>query len=523
MSLLVDVREVPWRLFWTVRARILANREAQRRRLEAQQLRGHTRPRPQQRVFGATMSTYRRPEPAPPVLDTPIVVGLGYFTGIERIKVLGGQYTNEWRCKIISGDGSQSVELVHQGSAQPPDADGLGAPGFQWAAPEGGYLPLPGNSTVVNELFYRYRYQKYYYSYELDTGSVYQNIAEKWWESRLRWDSRGRFYVLPAGDGSCIVITYYSTAWSVISTGQTQEDYLTKDNRNTNASGDPVYTARRSYLQQLTNSASSNTHTIKCAIVGWDGVREIATPSGLESKIHELAGIKMNTSPVKGRRFQDYAYLPDYANIPGINAGAVIDYDYTIHSAPRPDVGSYEPLTDDIAKSHGITQIVDEAISRETGMYTAEEFVTSASPSIYYYLQIATVNDNYSTEEGWTPAYWAGRIGEQVPFNVPVVAPTNTLDPPFTFSSYAGPLPTSKFGTIAADAEGLKTLKLKRMEPTTPIERPDPEALKNESTATTYDREFSKFAVLKVTDWNQPAYCRQQLAALGFRPEDMRP
>jgi hypothetical protein len=80
MALLVDVREVPWRILDAVTKRILANRERMKRRAQAEKVRGLTRPRPQQRELGATMSTYRRPEPSPLVLgDFPKYQYPGYL------------------------------------------------------------------------------------------------------------------------------------------------------------------------------------------------------------------------------------------------------------------------------------------------------------------------------------------------------------------------------------------------------------------------------------------------------------
>jgi hypothetical protein len=63
MSLLIDVQEVPWRILEMVQARILANRARKDQRQQDEEVRGLTRPRPQRKAMGATMTTYRRPEP----------------------------------------------------------------------------------------------------------------------------------------------------------------------------------------------------------------------------------------------------------------------------------------------------------------------------------------------------------------------------------------------------------------------------------------------------------------------------
>jgi hypothetical protein len=63
MSLLVDVQLVPNRILEVVKARILANRAKWLQQQKTADLKGPTRPRPQRTRFGATPTTYRRPEP----------------------------------------------------------------------------------------------------------------------------------------------------------------------------------------------------------------------------------------------------------------------------------------------------------------------------------------------------------------------------------------------------------------------------------------------------------------------------
>lgn len=102
MSLLVDVREVPWRLFWTVRARILANRQRKEDREGAARVRGMTRPRPQQKRIGATMSTYRRPEPVPLVLGDDGTTGLVWWARPRR---QGANFSATWMWSNLNTGG----------------------------------------------------------------------------------------------------------------------------------------------------------------------------------------------------------------------------------------------------------------------------------------------------------------------------------------------------------------------------------------------------------------------------------
>jgi hypothetical protein len=108
MALLIDVQEVPWRILEAVKARILANREAKRRREKAEEVKGLTRPRPQRKEIGATMSTYRRPEPAPLVLGDPAEVALAWVYVGDRGE-LGGELGYVW---IDSGDRSSRIAMV---------------------------------------------------------------------------------------------------------------------------------------------------------------------------------------------------------------------------------------------------------------------------------------------------------------------------------------------------------------------------------------------------------------------------
>lgn len=533
MALLVDVREVPWRILEMMQRRILANREQKQRRNDAAAVRGFTRPRPQQRRMGATMSTYREPEPVPLVLGTPIVVGLGFMSAIRRNEATrGGQHVFTWRCQIYCGDGTKSIELLHTASAPDPATPILGAPGFQWKhSPD---LYVPQIQQRQDSVGYKKFFDLRKYDWVDDDGvqpQIWPAEARLTGESRLIWDIGERTFVLPAGNGRFIVATCLPSAWSTIMLSSTLEEYYTRDNRYLNENGLPGLVERVSVLTQGVGNQTGESFSVKCALVDWSSVREVPAPTGLVNRLKEVLGPGFIDSTHTERRLHDWCLTAD--DVPGINAGATYEENHIAYTYPIPDY-RYDTLRYEIARSHGISQIMVGASNGEdegwNGISVTKYYVQPGSPSIYHYMQISERSDSFDESE-WTPASWAELLNGVLDFAVPVIVPTNEQDPaymrvtrtPFTFSSYTGPLPTTRYGRIDVDAEGLKPLRLKRMQPSIVPASVDPDDLEQVVTANTRIDEWSRFAVFKVTDWNRPAYCRQQLAALGFSSADLEP
>lgn len=113
MSVLIDVREVPWRILELVKARILANRARKDQRAKKEEVRGLTRPRPQRKATGATMSNYRRPEPVglPPDDDT-LQLGQFWFRPPR---------SGNWNIVVWSGDGQQQATADVDAAEVPPN------------------------------------------------------------------------------------------------------------------------------------------------------------------------------------------------------------------------------------------------------------------------------------------------------------------------------------------------------------------------------------------------------------------
>jgi hypothetical protein len=83
------------RLLQLLGEQMAANRQRAERRRDA--LRGPTRPRPQRRLQGSSMSTYRRPEPAGRRMGRDLSVFWLYYGGDGRLWVMNGSGVGGWR------------------------------------------------------------------------------------------------------------------------------------------------------------------------------------------------------------------------------------------------------------------------------------------------------------------------------------------------------------------------------------------------------------------------------------------
>lgn len=93
MGLFGEIEPVPYRLLDELEAQMDANRE---RLGQQQDLKGMTRPRPQRSVFNATMSSYRRPEPAAHPRGGDLDVFWVYYGGDGRYWIRSATGNGGW-------------------------------------------------------------------------------------------------------------------------------------------------------------------------------------------------------------------------------------------------------------------------------------------------------------------------------------------------------------------------------------------------------------------------------------------
>ena len=196
MSLLVDVQYVPNRILEVVKARILANRERWLQQQQQQaQLKGPTRPRPQQAKFGATPLIYRRPEPA--------AVG-GLKSELVAFDVDYAEVNGKWSWRISTDKGA---ELIVELPTLPTRYDRLNE-----------FLDL-GYVIFPSAFLSHFPDQMGYYDADLDEPVWVWQLAKDstyitlhvFCES-VNLTSRPNVIAIPAGDGKVLAIIPASCA-----------------------------------------------------------------------------------------------------------------------------------------------------------------------------------------------------------------------------------------------------------------------------------------------------------------------
>ena len=421
MSLLVDVQEVPWRILELVRARILANRESKARRQQVSDVRKHTRPRPQQRRMGATMSTYREPEPVPLVLDD--LDKIAYAQVEER------PFDDAFNFRAPTGN--SGLDLIISNRSQSASAT-LTIPGIDIVSPgpfygglTGGFDNPGGDSTAPAQ------------EARIVTSSAATDIIP-----------------LPCGGETMILLVRHCFMYAAFA-------YWISPSGTGSGQTSDTYSFYAAYL--VTPSA----------------VRRIAMPQTALNKIQRIAPDPSNwtTQSVVGSGFI-------YSPVP-----AIVD-------APTPASG-----TNNIR-----SEMVAARAFSGWGLYRHNPTDTSAG--IFSFLE-SYVPGEAEPSERISYNYWLQRYMQ------------------------GAPVPNRFLGTCVLPGVCSETATA---DETVLLTRGDRTSVRPQTTLTTIPTETFRPGTKRYTvnrntagtlyttwDWGRPAYCRQQLLALGFTEADLSP
>lgn len=460
MSLLIDVQEVPWRILEMVQARILANRARKDQRQQDEEVRGLTRPRPQRKAFGATMTTYRRPEPVGLPADAAEKIAVAMWR-VESISPQPGSLTERITVRNASNTASATFDVNH---------------------PEIALSPLwPGTSCLSGNL-------DQYACYDTTfTGIENEGWVDRW-QIYGRWqiDSDSFHLALPAGGQNCIY---------VYGNRSNQSGYYAKYQKTYSGGLDPS-------LLTLTREKGIYTtpevKVLKCFLISNRTIRELAPPAGLRESIESLR----EAFTERGTQ-QEVINVPQLGQLDRENAN-LVDRSYVVGGIR--DALNEIPLLYSYGLSRSFGLVLGSNSGDGTGLFT---------PGVYTFLSsyrgdppsnsnsYATVRSTYLGSAPVSPKLLAPCMiegGCPVPGTRTQERPSNSNEPAFiTFDSTRN-IPTVR--TAPLDASGFKR-EARRLD--------------------LIDVDLSEYNPIYAWDWGNPAYCRQQLLALGFSPADLTP
>lgn len=504
MSLLVDIREVPWRILELVQARILANRESKARRQQVSDVRKHTRPRPQQRRMGATMSTYREPEPVPLVLDE-----------LDKIAFAVVQETTSGNDSIVTVSnrgGTQSVTLtIPQLVKEYPQSE--------WFGGEEGYdVTYTGEDFQlgINGLWWLTPVFP-----GLDTSAkVYTTTTRTQLKRDVTQGSHASLIVMPCGSEAAVVVYRYDaiacTAVLKITSTNTDTRILTATYTYTSVSGQPETWALlgrqsqgSSTVQTLTNAQTRCIY--RAVYVSPQTVKEVPVPAVLRNEIARICpeptqlGTAVSAPIYTGQFGSSYYNPPDTIIETGEqwpNGDPVL--------APGSAGDSYYPsYTNITVNTPRIGASVSYAASNAQalvgwGLYRPSQ-QEHATPGIFAFFK--SYDPLTATgEEETSYSYAKSQYLQSAP------VPNRFLGECVLADSCD--LPSGEPGTIRFD----RTSVIPDNTGTDiPVQSFRPGTRKYGLTV----GEGSTY--LAAWDWGRAAYCRQQLLALGFTEADLTP
>lgn len=464
MSLLIDVREVPWRILEMVQARILANRESKARRQQASDVRKHTRPRPQQRRMGATMSTYREPEPVPLVLGDLDKIAVAVWS--SDVTIAGTNETTTYRISNAAKTGAVELSLTTplMRDNTPTTTD----------VTEGDPNTYDGTRTIT-----------------------YASHADG---SRRTTDYFG---FLPAGNGSIVFIAIQRTA---LTRGEYSTYYRLEGSSRINQYGLRI---RKRVITEATSASYYvvESNTVRCALVTRAGVKEIQPSAAI------LAGIQASYPPTSGWvSYEDTGHTADLGyngmtiveDIEVDGGTGVIRDQLTLNTMTpyttsypykQPPVGKRSYPLQGLARHYGMGDLTTSD-HRSTRYWTPAEFgQLKPFGGVDYGTDDYAVNlRNY---QQFRTTFLAG-----------TPAPTSYLDACLTPGSCPVEFETF-FRTRQAPVDIFTAMDPALFRPVS----------RRVSTPPLQSGEYLAF----VWDWGKPAFCRQKLLALGFTEADLTP
>jgi hypothetical protein len=514
MSLLVDVREVPWRILETVQARILANRERMKRRAQAEKVRGLTRPRPQQRGIGATMSTYKRPEPLPLVLgdDLGVVPVVWFFanTPIGR------------RVTLRNGSGSASVtfDIPRAQITFPANLWFNGASGSDSSVSGG---PIP-DSIILGP------------SFPAPPSATETSVQrEQVVGTSFGW-SDDAIFLLPVSARAAVFVCISKSRAEGFYAQATSTQVVSYGLRDI-AEGVSLYgTAFTNTAESSVVELSDSTQTAKCYLVSSGGIKEVPPPAGLAAAV---AGLMSDSSTfetyavnaIRGNPVGSSAEFIGVAPNGNVYITATGDFNYppwrtyTAREIPTPStfVDYWEAIP--LLSSYGIGNLVSDYHPSLNG-------VNFYSPGMFSFLtgfdgsliEGSANYDNWFDAGGGYDTY-SNYSNLRAEYLASAPAASRFLSP---CSAPATACPADAY--LGSGTRGTDTTSTFDFTATTPTRINEPMAADAFSRGTARARinvtppdgvDSPKVAV--AWDWGRPAYCRQQLLALGFTAEDLRP
>lgn len=526
MSLLVDVQEVPWRILEAVQARILANRARKQRREEAALVRGFTRPRPQQRRMGATMSTYRTPEPVPLVLSDVLGnTGLVWlaeparplanfsaswmWSSLYRLPSTGqpAQFlidaNDRWSYSIGSGDGSTWLE----GSLHLPGIHAFRQAYYDFFSP--GLPPLAGNSTT--------------YFVSDPVGSFYRPTEVEF------DDSLQHTACLPVGNGSALVLVMARAGgcWAgskLVVTASSQTTY----------NGETVWTFTTEDREFVVSEPQTvQASDVQAYLVSQTTCRQVTVPTALRSRLDDLLLKSTITNPIP--------WVP-VTGVPAINVFTATGPDAYWFSNGIYRYRKYESLyLLDVFRSYGakpgVMAIPEQSpyltpityspavyvpLLKDQELFAASEFPNFEDPNIPY----TEGRSRLQALGAPAPSHVVG-FDVRLPDYQAIHAALSNEEPGYI--GYNGKWTNAVYKDPQKLLQGLTPVR-SNTQPTNLYDQLpqagawqslrrlplDPDRLVRYGADTAH-------ALLWHYDWGQPAYCRQQLLALGFTEADLTP
>lgn len=463
MSLLIDVREVPWRILEMVQARILANRESKARRQQASDVRKHTRPRPQQRRMGATMSTYREPEPVPLVLDDLDKIAVAVWS--SDVTIAGTNETTTYRISNAAKTGAVELSLT---------------------------TPLMRDNTpTITNVF-----EGDFFGYDGTATFTYTAHSDG---SRRTTDYFG---FLPVGNGSIVFVAIQRTAL-------TRGEYSNYQRREaTSRINQYGLRLRKTVTTEITSASYyvEESNTVRCALVTRAGVREIQPSAAI------LAGIQASYPPTSG-----------WDSYEGTTVANIGDNGMTI--------------LEDVEVDGGTGVILDQVtLNTMTPYTTSYPYKQPPAGKRGYPLQGLArhygmgdlTTSNHGSTRYWTPAEFGQlRPFGGVDYGTDDYAANLRNYQQFRTTFLAGtPAPTSYLDACLTPGScpvEFETFFRTRQAPVDIFTAMDPALFRPVSRRVSTPPLQSGEHLAFVWDWGQPAFCRQQLLALGFTEADLTP
>lgn len=516
MSLLVDVQEVPWRTLEEVMARILANRERMKRRQQAEKVRGLTRPRPQERGLGATMSTYKRPEPNPIVLGDDGATGLVWMI----FPAFQGGFNGTWAWSQATGDGAPIIKEDDTFTIKVGSGDGS-----KWITAT---MNLPGVQAwrdVRTGAFSPVATDRAGFLYLSDpTGKFVVGDAG----SRTADDTQLGAFALPCGNGSAIVIVHVRASASY-------GGYASRCIRATfeDVGGLAGWRVNEIAIETLKNHNISVSDTAAFVVSATD-CRELTVPAALQSVINTLMGDTDWSGP--GEWDDGLVDGDTFFNTPAATnewwyTDAGLPYRMALDALRYPLVTQYG--AEDTLMQYDDPGYMFDALTFSPAIYTVFNryadlfptlpFADGINPDFNYSAGRATLRSLGSP----APAHVVGFDAREGGFRAFNSARDNAIpgyDGGWEFAT------RNLYRDVNGYLSGISVVR-SNVQPETfydqlpaagawskvrtlPLaaDRPTVEATAEDG-----------YALLWHYDWGQPAYCRQQLQALGFTTADLTP